>query len=306
MTLPHPSLLYHKVSPEREIGVTQVTPMAFKKQMLALKTNGWIAVGLDDDNDDDYNESSPAFLRPGLGCQPSAVDSEYEIALLRSQRRHIAGCQPQRVDSLPNQPMFLIFDDGYECIHRWAWPVLSEIGFCAAVFVPAGYIGRWNDWDYHFSRRRFKHLDIRMIKDLHSSGWTIGSHTVSHRDLHTLNPQEIEYELRDSRQKLEDIVGAAVNWLAFPFGRYNLRVIEQARACGYKGAVTPLKTRFQVEGFQLLQAEAVYIWDRPQQLVRRLERKGFIYRLGNCLRWTVNFCNHGTTAWRRMFPLKVD
>jgi len=202
------------------------------------------------------------------------------------------------------QPLefLLVFDDGYACIHHNALPILRECDYRALLFIPTGYIGRWNDWDHHLLWRRFRHLDLQELSDLVDAGWIIGSHTVSHISLTELSNIDLKNELIDSRRALEDSLGREVHWVSFPFGRYNRRVLDAALDCGYTGAVVPVLKRISVpQGFTVWSSDAVYRWDSDLMASSRLQRSRG-YRIGCFLRMGANWLNGGTLVWKKLFP----
>lgn len=54
---------------------------------------------------------------------------------------------------------------------------------------------------------------------LRRAGMDVQSHTCSHRVLQTLGPVELAHELRDSRKKLEDVLGEPVRAISYPVGK---------------------------------------------------------------------------------------
>jgi peptidoglycan/xylan/chitin deacetylase (PgdA/CDA1 family) len=54
---------------------------------------------------------------------------------------------------------------------------------------------------------------------LRQAGMDVQSHTCSHRVLQTLAPVELAHELRDSRRKLESVLGESVRAISYPVGR---------------------------------------------------------------------------------------
>ena len=54
---------------------------------------------------------------------------------------------------------------------------------------------------------------------LRRAGMDVQSHTCSHRVLQTLGPLELSHELRDSRKKLEDVLGEPVRAISYPVGK---------------------------------------------------------------------------------------
>ncbi len=124
----------------------------------------------------------------------------------------------------------ITFDDGFEDFYRNAFPVLQRYGMTATVFIVSGFIGKKSTWD---TLSPNLHLNKSQIRVLHRNGIEIGSHTVTHPNLTFLSPKDIRTELLDSRVCLEDIIGAPVTSLSFPFGCWNTRVWDIARECGY-------------------------------------------------------------------------
>ncbi len=114
------------------------------------------------------------------------------------------------------------FDDAYQDFRQFAWPILESLKIPATLFVIADAIGGWNDWD-DMAPKRHRHLTAGELRQLHGAGVVIGSHTCSHRPLVRLSDSELESELRDSRHRLEDLIGGAVTTLAYPGGAAGLR-----------------------------------------------------------------------------------
>jgi peptidoglycan/xylan/chitin deacetylase (PgdA/CDA1 family) len=69
---------------------------------------------------------------------------------------------------------------------------------------------------------------------------SIGSHTVTHPILTTLNPMDLLYEVRESRQWLEDRLQRPVRHFCYPNGAYNEDVLRCVKQC-YGVAVTSQK-----------------------------------------------------------------
>jgi peptidoglycan/xylan/chitin deacetylase (PgdA/CDA1 family) len=69
-----------------------------------------------------------------------------------------------------------------------------------------------------------------------ADGFQIGAHTASHPRLTTVGDDRCRSELYDARECLERELGTSVVHLAYPYGDWNPRVKEQARAAGYETA----------------------------------------------------------------------
>ena len=114
----------------------------------------------------------------------------------------------------------LTFDDGTE--DHWSVGCrLHRLGLPATFFVVAGRLGE--------SGR----LTREQVAELAAQGHRIASHTMTHRRLTGLAPKELRFELRRSKEVLEDISGRPVDWLAPPGGYFSEPGHEQARDAGY-------------------------------------------------------------------------
>jgi peptidoglycan/xylan/chitin deacetylase (PgdA/CDA1 family) len=258
-----PALLYHRIDTRWDVGVTWSTLAQFKSHLQRLQKAGWNTVAL-----------------------PSASDI----------------CQVcQTPQNTSDRLCYLIFDDGYEGICKYAFPILRDLGFSASVFIPTGFIGHLNTWDHNLLGRRFRHLDRSMLEELSSAGWMIGSHGVTHRYFGDLCGSDLKSEMMQSRRQLEDIIGKPVEWISFPFGRHSRRIIEAAQEAGFTGAVVPLVRRVEApDDFNIIHTEPVYWWNNAESVVKIVTDYN---RRGNG-RWIVscaNRLNAGTIIWRRIF-----
>lgn len=84
----------------------------------------------------------------------------------------------------------------------------------------------------------FLPLTWEQIRELDSSGVEVGSHTVTHPILTRISGEKLRYELRESRARLEDVLGHNVELLGYPNGDHNLSVQQEAARAGYTCAVT--------------------------------------------------------------------
>ena len=139
------------------------------------------------------------------------------------------------------------FDDAYRSI-RAALPILERLGVPATVFVCTGFadegrplrIPELRD-DVDRATHEFATLRWDELRELSERGVEIGSHSVDHAHLPRLGDQELERQLQDSRAEIEDELGLACRYLAYPFGEHDARVRRAAEQAGYEAA-------FAVEG----------------------------------------------------------
>jgi hypothetical protein len=103
----------------------------------------------------------------------------------------------------------ITFDDGWKTTYDKAYPVLKELGLKGNEAVnPDPVDGGWSAY-----------MTLGNIKDLYGAGWSVVSHTMSHRDLTTLTDADLDHELRDSKA-----------WLMTDVAKYKANVRTWAEA----------------------------------------------------------------------------
>ncbi len=106
----------------------------------------------------------------------------------------------------------ITFDDGYRDFFTEGFVILRQCGFTATVFLVTDRIRktpmRYEGVDY---------LTWGEVRELHAEGIQFGSHTVTHPDLRSMEPNQIDYELGYSKEVLEQEIGDAVESFSYPF-----------------------------------------------------------------------------------------
>ena len=136
---------------------------------------------------------------------------------------------------LPQKSVLISMDDGYRSVYDIAYPILNKYGFKATLFIYTSFVGVSKmaiTWD--------------QLKEMQANGFTIGSHTIYHSDL--TNPKEgeseqeqiarIKEELNGSKKIIDQKLDQNTYFLAYPFGYYDQRSIQMAKAAGYKLAMS--------------------------------------------------------------------
>ena len=131
--------------------------------------------------------------------------------------------------------VIITFDDGYEGIYQHAFPVLKKHKLMATVFLISNKIG---------TAEKFSYLDKAQIQELQRHGFEFGSHSLSHKDLSVLNETELISEVRDSKKKIEDLLGQACPHFCYPYGKWNQKVQTRVRDAGYQSACSSLNGRW--------------------------------------------------------------
>lgn len=135
----------------------------------------------------------------------------------------------------PKKEILITFDDGFRGIYE-NFSYFHEHQIPIKIFLILDHIGRSN------------YLTKEEVNELLSTGLvTIGSHTLSHRNLDELSDVEIRKELRESKQHLEEMFDVVIDELCYPRGRFNKKVIDLARNNGYRLQYSCLPGSFEEE-----------------------------------------------------------
>jgi len=200
------------------------------------------------------------------------------------------------LDNPSNKRIAISFDDGYHHLIEHLPGLIKKYNLPPTIFVPTGYIGRANKWDYSFLFQSSPHLDADAIKKLADLGVEFGSHGHSHLPLTRLTPGVLKEELENSKRRLEDITGGEVSRISYPFGRCNRRVLDAAADAGYSDGFT---MNFPTPSDSPLARGryAVYGYDTCFTVHQKLSGGAF-YALEKMKAGFTNRLSHGTGLYR--------
>jgi peptidoglycan/xylan/chitin deacetylase (PgdA/CDA1 family) len=120
----------------------------------------------------------------------------------------------------------ITFDDGSETDLLVAAPLLKKAAFGATFYVVAGSVGEPG------------FLSAPQLRELIELGFEIGSHSMTHSFLPSLDGKSLRTEIFDSKDCLEQLTGTRIDHFSCPGGRWEARVSELAKAAGYASVVT--------------------------------------------------------------------
>ena len=118
---------------------------------------------------------------------------------------------------LPEKAVLISFDDGYADNYDYAYPILREEQAPATFFVVSDKIGSEN------------RMTADELREMRVGGMAIGSHTVHHENLAGMTGEEIDFEMRESKESLEKILGNPVCAVAYPGGKTNGAVLDKVK-----------------------------------------------------------------------------
>ncbi|MGF0172661.1 polysaccharide deacetylase family protein [Streptomyces sp. Marseille-Q5077] len=134
---------------------------------------------------------------------------------------------------LPERPVLITFDDGYEGVHRHALPVLAKHGFAATVFVSTGWLKGPHDMGGGLDTM----LDWDQVRELAEADVEIGGHSHTHPQLDQLPDDQLRSELILCKEIISDRLGSVPASFAYPYGYSSRRVREAVHETGYAQAL---------------------------------------------------------------------
>ena len=184
--------------------------------------------------------TEPAAATRRLSVRPEMLDAQ--LALLGQHgftpvtfsRLGAALRDGSALSALPERPIVLTFDDGYEDFHRSALPLLTRHGCPATLFVTTGWLADAGEQAAGTPLDRM--LTWSQLGEVDAAGMEIGAHSHSHAELDQLSRPALHQELSVSKRLLEDRLGREVPALAYPYGYSSARVREAVSAAGYRHA----------------------------------------------------------------------
>jgi len=229
----------------------------------------------------------PVLMYHRVGTASNEWESRYCIAPDRFDRhmRHLAeqgmhACSLTGFfawlageKELPEGSFLLTFDDGFLGVYEHAVPVLQSMGWPATVFLVSQLIGKSDEWCRTHNPSGATHplMTLKHIDAMRGKGFTFHSHTRLHPDLTILPDDELAAELAGSRRDLEELLGEQVDYLAYPYGRYDERVLHAAIEAGYQAAFStqPGFNRRDVGRHRIRRLD-VFGTDTPAMLARKV------------------------------------
>jgi len=139
--------------------------------------------------------------------------------------------------------LLVTFDDNFAHWHS-ALPLLDDIGLKAIFFVTTGpTLTDASTYDVAAFYGRIDHredpvpLTRSQLLDIRAAGHEIGCHTEWHRSLAGLIREEWNAEIRQSKERLEDLFGEEISDFSFPFGvrrHFNQSLTDYCTGVGFK------------------------------------------------------------------------
>ncbi|MCX5780353.1 MAG: polysaccharide deacetylase family protein [Firmicutes bacterium] len=195
----------------------------------------------------DDNETGATISPQHFAAQIASLKNKgYNFISLKQLGDFLAGQQ----EIAPNA-IVITFDDGYESVYKYAYPILVENHIPASIFVIVKNVG--------LTENQIPKLTWDQMQAMQAQGMSFYSHTYNSHQLvrrqdgteapALISPQYLpsqqrdenwsEYrariaeDLRRSQTTLENTLHSEVNFLALPYGLGNATVTQTAQQLGY-------------------------------------------------------------------------
>lgn len=123
------------------------------------------------------------------------------------------------------------FDDGFLSMYTRLLPLVKEFGFPISLFVYTNNV---------FTKAE-NNITWAQLREMEEYGIEVECHSMSHIDIDEISAENSGYikrklfkEIYLSKRIIELYMDKTVNYFAFPYGRYNLKLIEMCRLADYK------------------------------------------------------------------------
>jgi len=210
----------------------------------------------------------------------STAQFESQIKYLKDNCRVITFSEAIRIKERnvkSSDAVIITFDDGYIDNYINVVPILNKYGLKACFFISTDLIDCNNYKSECIAKRwKFQGMNWTDIKDLHTQGFDLGAHTCSHPNLITLPYDKAIWEIFESKNKIENVIGRPIEYFAYPYGKMNLHYdnrIKEAVASKFKICCTTNRGRNSFISLETLDIKRICVknWWSIFHFARELE-----------------------------------
>jgi peptidoglycan/xylan/chitin deacetylase (PgdA/CDA1 family) len=128
---------------------------------------------------------------------------------------------------LPEKPVILTFDDGYEDNYQNAFPLLQKYGVSGHFFIISDFV----------NAGRPGYMSWQQIEEMAAVGQHFGSHSRDHPDLSGKPVDYLVWQALGGLESIQEHLGYHPRWVSYPSGGYDQQVIAVYKSANYWGGL---------------------------------------------------------------------
>jgi peptidoglycan/xylan/chitin deacetylase (PgdA/CDA1 family) len=176
---------------------------------------------------------------PPAGADPYRVDLSVSPERFENHLKYLqeAGYHTITLDDLlyfltigrplPEKPVILTFDDGYEDNYLNAFPLLKKYKMVGHFFIMTDVV----------NSRRPGYMTWPQIEEMAAAGMRFGSHSRDHPDLRGKTVDYLVWQALGGMEAIQEHLGYHPRWISYPSGGYDEQVIAVYKSAHYWGGL---------------------------------------------------------------------
>jgi len=130
--------------------------------------------------------------------------------------------------TLPEKPVILTFDDGYEDNYTNAFPLMGRYGVVGHFFIITDFV----------NQGRPGYMSWPQIEEMAAAGQRFGSHSRDHPSLKGKPVDYLVWQALGGKEAIEEHLGYHPRWISYPAGDYDEQTIAVYHSAHYWGGLT--------------------------------------------------------------------
>ena len=263
----HPRILmYHRIASKAKGGLINTVQFRHQMQMIKRELNpvsldeliaahdrhnvpeNAVVVTFDDGYSDFYDNAFPILKEEGIPCTLFVTTGfiNGEVWLWPDRLRYCVDNSSTESIRIPGQDQWTSLKGNRKLV----WNALADHALTLSNLEKLDFI-KYVEAELNVSvpdlpPDEYEALDWNKIREISQAGFEIGSHSVSHPVMTSLNDESLHHELARSKLDIENQIGSPVSSFCYPNGQpfdFDDRVKAAVHAAGYKSALAAFPGR---------------------------------------------------------------
>lgn len=146
----------------------------------------------------------------------------------------------KRKNSLPEKAVVITFDDGYEGVYKYGYPLLKKYGFNATLFLVTSKMGDRTPPMSHLTWTEVAEMDKSGVvqAEVHACKLHVKlGQKLKQEETEKKPTRDIAEDLRNAKVEIQRHTGRKVDYVAWPYGDYTKDLIALALKDGFVGMI---------------------------------------------------------------------